>query len=120
VTKSLITVRQEWLRYRSVAAAEKRVRAGVTTAQAVIHLRVTDELSRSILILWYYPWGTKRIPYADIRSAQCVELAHSAAAGGGNPVRPFITPDDVWAVENILLERAQLASIPHLDVGPVI
>jgi hypothetical protein len=31
----------------------------------------------------------------------------------GNPVRPFITPDDVWAVENILLERAQLASIPH-------
>ena len=76
---------------------------------------------------YYFPWGDKTIPYADIRSVRRVEMgplsgqgriwgtanptlwASLDPAGGGKAealvldvgrrVRPFITPDDVGAVE---------------------
>ena len=99
-----------------------------------------------IVIRWYYPWGPKRIPYVTIRSAKRVDLGTFRGNlrfwGTANPrywasldlarpgksaalildvgtlVRPFITPDDVQAVENILIEHAHLASVPHAGAGP--
>lgn len=85
---------------------------------------------------YYFPWGTKRIPYRSIRSFRRVDL--SAARGRGriwgtaNPrywasldpgrpgksqalildlgrfVRPFITPDDPDAVESAIREHAHV------------
>jgi hypothetical protein len=100
----------------------------------------------AIVVRWYYLWGPKRIPYAAIRSAKRVDLGtfrgnlriwgsanprywasldparpgKSAALilDVGTPVRPFITPDDVRAVESILVEHAHLASVPHAGAGP--
>jgi len=87
---------------------------------------------------YYFPWGTKKIPYAAIRSVQPVEM--SAFTGRGrvwgtaNPrywasldprrpgkrtglvldlgrfVRPFITPDDPQAVERVIRERTGLSA----------
>ena len=100
----------------------------------------------AIVIRWYYPWGSKRIPYAVIRSARRVDLGtfrgNLRIWGTGNPrywasldpgrprksaalildvgtsVRPFLTPEDVRAVESILIERAHLASVPHGGAAP--
>jgi len=100
----------------------------------------------AIVIRWYYLWGAKRIPYAAIRSAQRVDLGtfrgslriwgtanprywasldpsrpgKSAALilDVGTPVRPFITPVDVPAVESVLVEHAHLASVPYAGAGP--
>lgn len=100
----------------------------------------------AIVIRWYYLWGPKRIPYAAIRSAKRVDLGtfrgNLRLWGTANPrywasldparpgksaalildvgtsVRPFITPDDVQAVENVLIEHAHLASVPHTGAGP--
>ena len=85
---------------------------------------------------YYFPWGTKRIPYRSIRGFRRVDL--SAARGRGriwgtaNPrywtsldpgrpskrqalildvghlVRPLITPDDSDAVESCIRERAHV------------
>lgn len=85
---------------------------------------------------YYFPWGTKHIPYGSIRSLRRVDL--SAARGRGriwgtaNPrywanldprrpskhcglivdvgrfVHPFITPDDCDAVETLIRRFAKL------------
>jgi hypothetical protein len=101
-----------------------------------------------IRIRWYYPWGDKRVPYAAIRSARRVRLDLLHGRGRiwgtanlrywasldpgrpgkesalildlGRPVRPFITPDDTQAVENLIKEHSGLADIPHTGVGPFI
>ena len=100
----------------------------------------------AVVIRWYYLWGAKRIPYAAIRSAKRVDIGtfrgnlriwgtanphYWASLDPGRPgktaalildvgtlVRPFITPDDVQSVEDILIERAHLASVPHAGRGP--
>jgi hypothetical protein len=102
----------------------------------------------AIVIRWYYLWGAKRIPYASIRSA--TQVGVTTFHGGGriwgtaNPrywasldpgrrrkkaalildlgrrVCPYITPDDVGAVEAILKQRAGLTDIPDAGVGPVV
>lgn len=36
---------------------------------------------------YYFPWGTKRIPYESIRSVQPVELAGSAGSCSTSAVR---------------------------------
>jgi hypothetical protein len=38
----------------------------------------------------------------------------------GKPVSPFITPDDVPAVERVIIDRAGLSEVPFACVGPVI
>ncbi len=85
---------------------------------------------------YYFPWGTKRVPYGKIRSVQRVTMTAMRGKariwGTANPrywasldpkrsrktyalildlgrfVRPFITPDDCDAVEAIIKKHANL------------
>ena len=85
---------------------------------------------------YYFPWGTKKMPYRSIRGVKLVALSTLRGKpriwGTANPrywasldpqrpkkstalildlghfVRPFITPDDAAAVEAIIRERARL------------
>lgn len=87
---------------------------------------------------YYFPWGTKRIPYTAIRSFRLVELSPLRGSGRiwgtahprywasldprrpgkkaglildlGRFVRPFITPDDPEAVKRIIRERTGLSA----------
>lgn len=89
---------------------------------------------------YYFPWGTKRIPYGSIRSVRQVELSpmrgkariwgtasprYWASLDPGRPrkgrglildvgrfVHPFITPDDCDAVEAIIRRRADIGGAP--------
>lgn len=97
---------------------------------------------------YYFPWGTKRIPYSTIRGVQRVEM--SAATGRGriwgtaNPrywanldvtrprktaglildvgklVKPFITPDNPATAEATIRERAKLGEGGSPTRGPII
>ncbi|PWI44806.1 hypothetical protein [Streptomyces sp. ICBB 8177] len=103
-----------------------------------------------IVIRWYYPWGSRKIPYAAIRSARRVRLTPLHGRGRvwgtanprywasldpgrpgkdaalildvGKPVHPFLTPQDVSAVERIIRERAGLPEVSGAEpeVGPII
>jgi hypothetical protein len=92
---------------------------------------------------YYFPWGTKRIAYSQIRSLRHVEMTplrgQMRAWGTSNPrywasldphrrhksvalildlgrfVHPFLTPDDPAAVEAIVRERARLTNDPVDD-----
>jgi hypothetical protein len=85
---------------------------------------------------YYFPWGTKCIPYESIRAVQRVDIGLFTGKGRiwgtanprywasldprrpakdvglildlGRPVRPFITPDDPDAVERAIREHANL------------
>lgn len=85
---------------------------------------------------YYFPWGAKSVPYTSLRGVERVEMGllsgQARIWGTSNPrywahldpkrmgkrsglvlnvggfIRPFITPDDVPAVEAILRERAGL------------
>jgi hypothetical protein len=85
---------------------------------------------------YYFPWGTKRIAYSSIRDVTRVETGalrgRARIWGTANPglwanfdperpkkkfalildlakrVKPFITPDDLDAVEALIRERAHL------------
>jgi hypothetical protein len=85
---------------------------------------------------YYFPWGTKVIPYKEIKGVQRVDLGalrgkyriwgtsnlnYWASLDSKRPskkvglildlgksVKPFITPDDPDAVERLLRERAGL------------
>lgn len=87
---------------------------------------------------YYFPWGTKHIPYASIRSVRRVDMSVGSGKGRiwgtANPrywasldpqrpgkesalildlgrfVQPFITPDDPDAVERAIRE--------HVDLDP--
>ncbi|MGH9106336.1 MAG: hypothetical protein ACRDZX_10970 [Acidimicrobiales bacterium] len=87
-------------------------------------------------VRFYYPWGTKRIPYNAVRALTRVALSASRGKpriwGTANPrywasldprrpskpeglildlgrfVKPFITPDDAEAVEAVIREKAHL------------
>jgi hypothetical protein len=100
----------------------------------------------AIVIRWYYLWGPKSIPYTAIRSVQRVDIgiAHGtdriwgsvnlqywasldpgrwgkAAAlilDVGAWVEPFITPDDVPQVAEIIRQRSGLPWIPYAGLGP--
>lgn len=86
---------------------------------------------------YYFPWGTKRIPYSSIRSIRRVSMGFftgKARIWGtsnfgywasfdprrprknfglvldlGRNVKPFITPDDASDVEAIVRQRANLS-----------
>jgi hypothetical protein len=87
---------------------------------------------QGLVIRWYYPWGSKRIPYTAVRGVEQLSLTGNNAIrrwriwGSGDfvhwwnfdrsrthktialvldlggRVRPTITPDDPQAVEGIL------------------
>jgi len=87
---------------------------------------------------YYVPWGSKRIPYASIRSLRQVAIGalrgRARIWGTANPrywahldprrpskeralilnvggrVQPFITPDDPDAVEQVIREHAHLGA----------
>lgn len=98
---------------------------------------------------YYFPWGTKRIPYKDVRGVQHVTLSairgRARIWGTANPrywasldpqrpgkssglildlgrfVRPLLTPDDTDAVEHILRQRCDLAApASRARRGPII
>lgn len=86
-----------------------------------------------LVVRWYYPWGTKRIPYRSIRGCTTFELSpvrgkwriwgsgdfvHWYNLDPGRPnkqsgieidvggrIRPTITPDDAGAVAHIITEH---------------
>ena len=86
---------------------------------------------------YYFPWGTKRIPYAAVRGVERVTLSalrgRARIWGTANPrywasfdpkrpcksagiivdlgrfVKPLLTPDDTDAVEEILRRRSKAA-----------
>ncbi len=102
----------------------------------------------AIVIQGYYLWGPKTIRYGQIRAAQRVNLTATRGKpriwGTANPqywasldpsrprkefalildlgsrVKPFITPDDVPRVEEIIRQRAGLAEIPFTGTAPFI
>ncbi|HUI04831.1 MAG TPA: hypothetical protein VLZ77_14925 [Acidimicrobiales bacterium] len=87
---------------------------------------------------YYFPWGTKRIPYGTIKGVRRVAMGtltgRARIWGSANPgywasldpgrpgkqvglildlgrrVKPFITPDDPEAVERTIRARAGIAS----------
>src|ERR1039458_7240499 len=98
---------------------------------------------------YYFPWGTKRIPYSSIRSVRRVEIGALSGKGRiwgtvnprywasldpqrpkksvglildvGRYVRPFITPDDPDVVEALIREHSSLGtSIENTGSGPFI
>jgi hypothetical protein len=55
----------------------------------------------------------------------CTRTSGSAKAAAlildvGGPVKPFITPDDVPRVAEIIRQLAGLSDIPYAGLGPVI
>lgn len=98
---------------------------------------------------YYFPWGTKRVRYGRIRAVTRVHLGllsgqlriwgtasprywasldprrMSKEAGlvldTGRFIRPFITPDDVEAVESIVREHAGLGDgVGEIVRGPFV
>ena len=97
---------------------------------------------------YYFPWGTKRIPYEAIRSVRRVETralrGKGRIWGTANPrywasldparprkrtalildvgawVRPFLTPDDPDAVESIIRAHAGIGPADETAPGPII
>jgi hypothetical protein len=97
---------------------------------------------------YYFPWGTKRIPYSSIRSIRRVDMGVFTGKGRiwgtANPrywasldplrptkkvglildlgrfVRPFITPDDPDTVEAVVRDHANLGPAAESGGGGVI
>ena len=98
---------------------------------------------------YYFPWGTKRIAYSSIRGMTRVEMGplrgRARIWGTANPglwanfdpgrpkkkfalvldlgkrVKPFVTPDDLDAVETLIRERAHLGPTDGPPaLGPII
>ncbi|MEU1401735.1 hypothetical protein ABZ471_05090 [Streptomyces sp. NPDC005728] len=98
---------------------------------------------------YYFPWGTKHIPYARIRSVRRITMSVLTGRGRiwgtanplywahldprrpgksiglvldvGRGVRPFITPDDPDAVESVIREHTGLGAAREADGhGPIL
>jgi hypothetical protein len=97
---------------------------------------------------YYFPWGTKRIPYRSIRAVRRVGLSamrgkgriwgtanprYWASLDPGRPrknqalvldvgrfVRPFITPDDPEAVESAIRQHAHLEHAGRGGPAPIV
>jgi hypothetical protein len=98
---------------------------------------------------YYFPWGTKRIPYASIRSVRRVDIGTFTGRGRiwgtanphywanfdpqrprkrvgfildvGHFVQPFITPDDPDGFEATVRDRSGVAPAPDdPGRGPIV
>lgn len=98
---------------------------------------------------YYFPWGgTKSIPYREIGAVRRVDLGVARGRARiwgtanprywanldpgrprkkaglildtGKPVLPFVTPDDVDAVDAIIRKRAGLGRSGQSERGPII
>lgn len=97
---------------------------------------------------YYFPWGTKHVPYSKIKGVRRVEMTAFTGRGRiwgtANPrywasldpqrpsktvglildlgrfVHPFITPDDPDAVESAIREHADLGPASGSSTSPII
>lgn len=97
---------------------------------------------------YYFPWGSKRVPYDRICAVRRVQMTASRGKGRlwgtanprywasfdprryrknvalvldiGTAVRPFITPDDPDAVEAAIRRHAALPPTQPTSTGPVV
>lgn len=97
---------------------------------------------------YYFPWGSKHIPYSKIKGVRRVEMGtfngRGRIWGTANPrywasldpqrpskkiglildlgrfVHPFITPDDPDAVEAAIREHSNLGPTPDPSTSPII
>jgi hypothetical protein len=102
----------------------------------------------SIEIRRYYPWFSKTIPYSSIKGVQRVKLSGLRGCGRlwgslnpgywanldmkrprkklglildiGKHVKPYLTPDDVDALETILREKAGLGPAGATVLSPFV
>jgi hypothetical protein len=100
------------------------------------------------LRMYYFPWGTKTIPYDAVRGLQKVDIGAFTGRGRiwgtanlrywanldpsrpgkttglvfdlGRRVRPFVTPDDTDRVEALVRLRSHLGPAGGSAPGPVI
>jgi len=96
---------------------------------------------------YYFPWGTKRVRYADIRSVRRVGLGGLRGRGRiwgtanprywasldprrpgkqsalildlGRRVSPYLTPDDVDAAISAILDHAPGTDVVEANKGPI-
>lgn len=97
---------------------------------------------------YYFPWGTKRIPYGKIRGVRRVQMTATRGKGRiwgtanprywasldpkraskdvalvldlGRMVQPFITPDDPEAVEAAIRRHTSVPPSSTTSTGPVV
>lgn len=97
---------------------------------------------------YYFPWGTKRIPYRSVRAYRRVAIGATTGRGRiwgtanprywasldpgrprkkealildlGRAVCPFITPDDPGAVESVIREQTHLEPAGSGGPGPIV
>lgn len=97
---------------------------------------------------YYFPWGSKHVPYSNIKALTRVDMGTFRGKGRiwgtanpgywanfdprrssksvgfivdlGKSVKPFITPDDPDAVERVIRERAGLGPADSGGSAPVI
>ena len=97
---------------------------------------------------YYFPWGTKRIPYSSVRRLERVQLSAMRGQfriwGTANPrywasfdprrrsrrvgfvvdlgkaVSSFVTPDDPDAFESAVRDGARLGTPPESRRGPIV
>jgi hypothetical protein len=109
-------------------AVRRELRPSVTDEYRDRWIICTD--SEVVIRAYYFPWGTKHVPYASIREVRRIDMGvltgRSRIWGTANPrywasldparrtkraalvldlgrlVKPFITPDDVDAVDSII------------------
>jgi hypothetical protein len=97
---------------------------------------------------YYFPWGTKRIPYGKIAAVRRVQITATRGKGRiwatanprywasldpdrpgkdvalildlGGMVKPFLTPDGPDAVEAAIRRHATVPPTPPTSAGPVV
>jgi len=135
--------KKPWLRAgrtgRGVHDLERRATFGELYGVGVddyVDPRVQCDASAVHIRGYYFPWGTKRIPYGAIKGVRSVDITtltgRARIWGTANPgywanfdpqrprkkvalivdlgkaVKPFLTPDDPDAAEKVIRERSQL------------